>query len=155
MTCDSKINFFNLLLPHWTEFQRLLTNRLNVTIMIIACFTCFTFSWYKSLVFWNHEPNNRYLRLQIIMIMYYTFHMSFACCCVCYVDMFSIIQWKRKWKENRKKISQCDSPKLQWKPHINKHTCTWLNFPSCYRHSHIIVSYWVKRYVFVFFSSFF
>jgi hypothetical protein len=81
MTCDSKINFFNLLLPHLTGFQRVLTNRLNVTIMIIACFNCFTFSWYKSLVFWNHEPNNRYLQLQIIMSMCYTYHMSFACCC--------------------------------------------------------------------------
>ena len=81
MTCDSKINFFNLLLPHLTGFQRVLTNRLNVTIMIIACFTCFTFSWYKSLVFWNHEPNNRYLQLQIFMSMCYTYHMSLACCC--------------------------------------------------------------------------
>jgi len=50
----------NILSPHWIMFQCLLTNRFNAITRIIVCFACFTFSWYKSLVFWNHEPNNRY-----------------------------------------------------------------------------------------------
>ena len=54
-----------------------------------------------------------------------------------------------------KDITMRNSPKLQWKAHIKNHTCTWpLNFPTCYRHSHIVVSYRIKSYVFVFFSSF-
>jgi hypothetical protein len=58
---------------------------------------------------------------------------------------------EKKMERKPSKISQCDSPKLQWKAQINKYTCTWLNYPSCYRHSHIIVSYRIKSYVFVFF----
>jgi hypothetical protein len=104
MTCDSKVNQFNLLLPHLPTVWMLPSGLLLV----------------------SHSVDTEVLFSEIKNQMTVTATNNYD-----YVNETCSPSFNRKenGKKTANKISQYrDSPKLQWKAHIKKQTCTWLNF---------------------------